>query len=486
MNGKFKNINRLLPLLIIFILSGDGCRKSSVYQERISEPGNEYVEPVDPARDDNEQLFTEYDQFPNVVKQKIEQVLPGGKVDNIVHWGPFRYVVYKSYPDGHGSKIYIYLTGIIYQVAFINGNLMERPGMFFERGSEREIALQSVPRKIMINAGKQSGSDNFLRAWIAVSEQDTTFIVELTGFQENDTTAFAYRSDGILKMLSSAARMREGLERLWTPAQIEELLGPYRMKYNIDTVINRIKSKPYDPQKGCRFVVLGDSRRNLPVWETMCRSISNKKPDFVVDTGDLVNESEPEQYDRYLFGVLDKYEKFNFIPVAGNHDIGLDGQATSYLTSFGPNSLNYFFDYGNARFIILDNCSRVTDFTKQLEITDRWLSQTPEGYYKFVFAHYPPGNVEKWFYHAMDYELSEKFTALMTKHHVDHVFVGHIHAYSTAHFQGVDYSVTGGGGAELHKQYGPRGSIFHYLIVDVTKEGIKQQLVQLYKNDRVE
>jgi predicted phosphodiesterase len=470
-----------IVLIIIFLSFLTVCRNDSDFYEQIVPAGNEYIDPVDPTKDDSDQIMTDYSQFPDSVKQRIEQILPGGIVDDVVHWGPFRYVVYKSFPDGHSNKIYIYLTCRVQQVLYMDGAYLERPGIFFVTGTEQVINLSEVPEIILSNVQIQSGSSKLIKAWTAESDIGLTYVIELVGFQADDTTAFAYRSDGVLKTISEAGRMRPGVPRKWIEPEIEELLGKYRKKYSVENVLKRILSKPYNPRKGFRFIVLGDSRINQPVWEAICKSMSRKKPTFVIDTGDLVNEGEPEQYDEYLFGVLEKYGEFDFVPVLGNHDISLDGLVVSYLSSFGPNSLNYYFDYGNCRFIIFDNCSRFTDLDKQLEISDQWLSGTPDGFYKFVFAHLPPGNIEKWSYHAMDIEKSHKFTDLMSKHQVDHVFVGHIHAYSTAHFQGVDYTVTGGGGAALHKQYGSKGSVHHYVIVDVTADGIKQQLVQIQK-----
>jgi hypothetical protein len=42
-----------------------------------------------------------------------------------------------------------------------------------------------------------------------------------------------------------------------------------------------------------------------------------------------------------------------------DHDDGDDGLAVEYQALFGPNSLNYHFDYGRRRFILIDNVTRV-------------------------------------------------------------------------------------------------------------------------------
>ena len=162
----------------------------------------------------------------------------------------------------------------------------------------------------------------------------------------------------------------------------------------------------------------------------------------------------------------------------GNHDSGSGIRAYEYAFG-GKNCRVYFFDYGKCRFVVLDNLDRPEGipWDKQLVQADKWLSQKPE-YQKFVFVHMPPPEVKKWAYHAMSPESSAPFVKLMSKHDVDHVFQGHIHAYSTATYDGVDYTITGGGGAGLHKHYGELGSHHHYLVVDVLNDEFEIKLVR--------
>jgi hypothetical protein len=104
-----------------------------------------------------------------------------------------------------------------------------------------------------------------------------------------------------------------------------------------------------------------------------------------------------------------------------------------------------------------------------------------------VFAHRPPADIEKWAYHAWSLEESRIFTETMTRRGVEHVFLGHIHAYSTATWNGVHYTVTGGGGAGLHDRYGPQGNVHHYVIVDVLPDGrLRQTVVRFHLLESVE
>jgi predicted phosphodiesterase len=482
---RFKFSSNHQRIFIVFIITAlyvsFAFAQKPIFEEIVLPAGNEYIDPIDPKLDDSDQIITRYEQFPDTVRQKIEYLLPRGDVEQIDHWGPFRYTVIKRFPEGHSNQIFIYLDGRIHQIYYLSPGYFERPRQFFIKGEEKKLKLSDMPELVMANARRLSRSNKILRGWSAPSEIGDTYVIEVTGFQGKDTLAFAFRPDGVLKTMGIAGRMRTGVSRKWTTSEIDTLLGKYQNNYGVKPVINKIQAVPFDPDSGFRFIVFGDNRINRPVWEAVCKSISKKNALFAIATGDLVNEGEPEQFDEYLFGVLEKHGKFNFLPGVGNHDTGYDRLAVSYTTSFGPNSLNYYFDYGKARFIILDNCSRIGKYSERLKMADEWLGNTPEGYFKFVFAHVPPGDIKKWEYHAMNSERSRQFTDLMTRHSVDHVFLGHIHAYSTARHQNVDYTVTGGAGAKVHMQFGPKGSVHHYVIVDVKPGEIKQQLVQLRK-----
>jgi hypothetical protein len=166
----------------------------------------------------------------------------------------------------------------------------------------------------------------------------------------------------------------------------------------------------------------------------------------------------------------------------GNHDEGYEDKTLEYSYLFGFNALNYFFDYGRARYVFIDNATEALSYKRTLEWLARTLADTPSGYRKYVTAHQPPATIKKWAYHAWDSEESEIFTDLMTEHKVSEVYLGHIHAYSTAEFRGVRYTISGGGGAGLHDRFGPLGNVHHYVICDVQPDGtVKQQVVRFYR-----
>ena len=210
------------------------------------------------------------------------------------------------------------------------------------------------------------------------------------------------------------------------------------------------------------------------------------KPAFGIITGDIVPRGYVEELHDYYIPPLLETDIPYFVTI-GNHDTGDEGQATEYRYLFGDNSLNFHFDYGGIRFVFMDNVSAVQPDDETLTWLDSILSQTPPGFRKLVFTHRPPADIEKWAYHAWNLESSGVFTQTMTKHGVEHVFLGHIHAYSTAIKDGVTYTISGGGGAGLHDRYGPEGNVHHYLICDVEPDGLlTQAVVRFYPIDSVE
>jgi len=169
---------------------------------------------------------------------------------------------------------------------------------------------------------------------------------------------------------------------------------------------------------------------------------------------------------------LEQQADYNFLPVIGNHDIG--HQKKEFMYIFGK--LDYSFDYGGCRFVILDNAGG-TLTKQQLSWADDKLKKA-RSLRKFVFLHKPPKTIGKWAWHSFG-KGSNKFVNLMKKRQVDEVFMGHIHAYSTEVRDGVNYTVAGGGGASPHKRFGPAGNAHHYVVVDINKDGIQQRVVRL-------
>jgi calcineurin-like phosphoesterase family protein len=266
-------------------------------------------------------------------------------------------------------------------------------------------------------------------------------------------------------------------------AEADALLAKYGDRFDFERLIKRLGKGPRDGR--FRYVVMGDCRDNPTLRDATIAHFEslNPKPAFVIVSGDVVRHGYADEYDTYLLPAWGQTDIPFFVAV-GNHDMGLGARAHEFRYVFGKNSLNYYFDYGNLRFIFLDNCSLSTNWDSALQQADQWLTETPKGYRTYVSAHRPPTTIEKWAYHGMDDDSSKKFSTLMAKHKVDEVYLGHIHAYSTATLDGVDYTLSGGAGAGLHTRFGPQGNVHHYLICDASPQGVTQQVVRFYEETK--
>jgi len=368
----------------------------------------------------------------------------------------------------------------------------EAPNALVWSGTRRSVALAELPKpasQALRDALPQAAVDS---AWLGRGAVGERYVMRVEDWVFYATPDGSIRAGGLISNgagnEADSARVDDpGVDPEDLRRRMDELLGPYRSRFNVDSMIVRVTSRDPGSGRGFRFVVLGDSRSQYELWFSMVRHIDQlrPKPAFGIITGDIVLRGYVEELRGYYVPPLLDADIPYFVAI-GNHDIGDEGQATEYRYLFGDNSLNFHFDYGGYRFVFMDNVSAVQPYDQTLRWLDGTLSQTPPGFRKLVFTHQPPADIEKWAYHAWDLEDSRIFTQTMTKHAVEHVFVGHIHAYSTATKDGVGYTISGGGGAGLHDRYGPEGNVHHYVICDVGPDGqLTQTVVRFYPIDSV-
>jgi hypothetical protein len=365
-------------------------------------------------------------------------------------------------------------------------NVGEEPGEMIQPGSRRSVSLDEVPEPALqaISALLPTASPD--EAWHAETPAGPRYVVSAAGL------AFFARPDG---QVQAAGLIEDGALNEVVPeepapdtreaplAEAEELLGPHRDRFDFAAQMKRLGKGPDGPGAEFRFVVVGDSRSNPELWPKIVEHIGllDPQPRFVINTGDIVYRGYVRELAEYFVPPLAKNDLPLFVAI-GNHDDGDEAKALEYKYLFGNDSLDYFFDYGGWRFVLIDNVTEQRTPAETLDWLEGVLEGAPEGQRIVVSAHKPIGTVEKWAYHSWDGASSERFAELMSSHDVAHVFFGHIHAYSTASFQGVGYTVTGGGGAGLHDRYGPQGNVYHYLICDVEPDGsLKQQVLRFYE-----
>ncbi len=233
----------------------------------------------------------------------------------------------------------------------------------------------------------------------------------------------------------------------------------------------------------CRFIVFGDSGRGTKaqydIAADMTRTALGDTPvDFLLHTGDLVyNDGERSKYsDRFFTPYRHMLARMNFWPCAGNHDLGNTKDAAAYREVFDipnngppglPAGLNYWFDYANCRFVVIDS-NVAADIMR--DVTAPWLSATLQdcpATWKFVALHHPPYTGGKY---APDLDVQRNLVPVFEQVGVDLVFCGHDHSYQrTSPIRagqideaGIIYIISAAGGARL---YQPRGKRPDYIAV---------------------
>ena len=214
------------------------------------------------------------------------------------------------------------------------------------------------------------------------------------------------------------------------------------------------------------FVVFGDTRSNAGAHRNVVERVRREVPDFILATGDMVNEGTNAVDWQTFFDVERDLLRDNALyPAIGNHDREPRPARTveNYRKYFAvpddsPDPERYYtFTYSNARFLVLDSnlySFALTDQTAWIERELTMAVQDPKIRHIFVVMHHPPFSTS---IHGGNSELREMWTPLFEKYRVEAVFSGHDHTYEHAEHNGVQYLVSGGGGAPLYPK-DPRAS----------------------------
>ena len=215
------------------------------------------------------------------------------------------------------------------------------------------------------------------------------------------------------------------------------------------------------------FAVLGDVHGDYAVMTQILEQMAPYKPDLCVQIGDLFGGRKGNQPFESYVACLRK-GGVPCLTVVGNHDVHA-GAREGFRQYIGREDL--YFDYGPARFILLDTSRRWLS-TKQLEWFRSCLETSKR---KFVFTHMPPylGN---WWINAF-HGGSAPFLRLCAEYNVEHVFVGHLHVLDWTVYEGVPFTCTGVGG--IKPSFAPLGVPFRgFVLVHVTAEGSDAKAVR--------
>jgi predicted phosphodiesterase len=190
-----------------------------------------------------------------------------------------------------------------------------------------------------------------------------------------------------------------------------------------------------------RFAVFGDTRPNVTPHQAVVAKTLAYAPDFVLNTGDLVDATN---YTEFFKIEKDLLRNAVILPAPGNHD-------TASLYQYGFDRPNYYaFRWGNAFFLSIS-----TDDSYQVGSTQyQWIEQQlqaahadPTIQWIVAYHHFPVYSSGE---HGSTADMQTTLNPLYKQYGVDLVFNGHDHIYQRVERDGIEYFVSGGGGAPLY------------------------------------
>lgn len=190
-----------------------------------------------------------------------------------------------------------------------------------------------------------------------------------------------------------------------------------------------------DSQAPFTFFYMGDVQEGYGQWGRMLRDAyaANPQVKFGLLGGDMVNDGESsEDWSKFFAAATPVFQEIGLFPAPGNHDDTELYYKSFSLAQNGPQGFDkkfYSFDYGNARFVVLDSNLLGSAADSNYTVISEWLkSRLRSGkVWNFVVLHHPPyparaGEVQTTV-------LQEDWVPIFEECGVDMVFMGHQHLY---------------------------------------------------------
>lgn len=227
----------------------------------------------------------------------------------------------------------------------------------------------------------------------------------------------------------------------------------YYASFGDDAGKGSFKTAPVEAAK-FQFVVYGDTRTRHDVHRSVINAILKyASPDFIMHTGDLVADGWDASLWPIFFDVeRELLRKAAIFPALGNHE----RNARNYYDYMDAKPY-YSFDWGGSHFSVI-NSDIGNAGTTHAEKDAFWQEQTrwlegdlrsaQKAGFRFLFAHHPPMTAVK-----RRQGNNQHMTALepmFEEYRLMAGFFGHDHNYQHYLKNGIDYFITGGGGAPLY------------------------------------
>jgi carboxypeptidase C (cathepsin A)/predicted phosphodiesterase len=233
-----------------------------------------------------------------------------------------------------------------------------------------------------------------------------------------------------------------------------------------------------EPASDFRFSIVGDrtggARQGVyaRVWE----EVDGFRPDFVINVGDTVEGTSDETAEaqwKEIRGFLDRYKRYPFYLVPGNHDIWSSLSQKLFEAQNGRPA-TYSFDYQNAHFVVLDTSRSPELGADQLQFLQEDLKKNRDRDPTFVFFHHP-----SWLALVKVQSRAFALHRIAREYGVDYVISGHGHQFIRMALDGITYMEVGSSGADIGEVWTQdgafsKGRFYHHVQVQV--KGSQAQL----------
>ena len=204
------------------------------------------------------------------------------------------------------------------------------------------------------------------------------------------------------------------------------------------TVKNLQAIQATPPGDTVRFALMGDTQRFYEATEDFLKSINQfDNLDFVVHAGDISDFGLAKEF-QWINDIMSQV-KFPYLTVIGNHDLLANGTKV-YHNMYGD--MNYSFDYGDYKFIMLNTNSREYDFdgtVPDLAWLRAQLADNPDNKQVIVISHVPPFDAD------FDKRLEKEYAFILSSDpNVLYSLHAHQHSFSDEEYydDGIRYFVT--------------------------------------------
>jgi serine/threonine-protein phosphatase CPPED1 len=278
--------------------------------------------------------------------------------------------------------------------------------------------------------------------------------------------------------LKSLPAVRFGLIILWLLAGAAPgLAGAAATLPARDWNLRQVEPLKSPPGDSLTFAVLGDSRSNPAVFESVLQALTRDPSlTFAIEVGDMVERGTLEQFAAF-FKPIRSTLRLPFLTVVGNHDLGRDRDLNLYREIFGPDY--YAFQIKGNYFIMVNDVETGGVGEVQWRWLEAELKKSQSYKTRLVFLHTPlfdPRGGDN--HHCLPEAAGRRLAGLLRQYHVTHIFAGHIHSYFFGHWDGVPFTITAGAGAPLYGN-DPAHYFYHYLKVTLRGDQVDVQVQRL-------